>query len=145
DCCGPGNRHEETERPNDFRRPQNGSSSPSIGISQHKIASRMGRNAKKKQMEEILQLRLSKSVIGKGKKSRKIEKSKTDREVTSEVNKPLSFEDSLHDSNIMNRNQIILAGNENLDYRKIGLSPKEIFAFLSQLGVVEERNVEETV
>ncbi|GAB4829335.1 hypothetical protein Ancab_019004 [Ancistrocladus abbreviatus] len=101
DCRGLGNRREETERPNDFRRPVNGSSSPYAGISQHKIATRMGQNAKKKQMEEILQLQLFK--------------------------------------------RIILAENENPNCRKIGLSLREIYAFLSQLEVVEERNVEETV
>ncbi|GAB4853976.1 hypothetical protein Ancab_039244, partial [Ancistrocladus abbreviatus] len=145
ECCGPGNKCEEMERPNDFHKLVTGSLSPSAGISQHKVASKLGKNAKKKQMEEILQLRLSKRVIGKGKKSRKNEKSKIDREDTGEINGPLSFGDSLHDSNIMNRNQIILTGNENPEHGKFGLSPIEICVFLSQLGMVEERNVEETV
>ncbi|GAB4836736.1 hypothetical protein Ancab_001650 [Ancistrocladus abbreviatus] len=56
-----------------------------------------------------------------------------------------SFGDSLHDSHIMNRNQVLMAGNEHLGNGSPGLSPSAICAVLSQLGVVKESNVEEPV
>ncbi|GAB4829957.1 hypothetical protein Ancab_019603 [Ancistrocladus abbreviatus] len=107
ECCGPGNRGEEMERLNVFHKPVNGSCSPSARASQHKVISSFRRKAKKKHMEEILQLRLSKRVSSKSKKNRKKETSKTDREDTGEIHGPFSCWDSLHDSHIMNRNEIM--------------------------------------
>ncbi|GAB4854298.1 hypothetical protein Ancab_022884 [Ancistrocladus abbreviatus] len=145
DSSGLGNRLVGMENPDDLRWVVDGSKSPSRGMSQPKIASRQGRCVKKKQMNDILQLRLSKRVIGKGKKSKKIEKSRIEKEVIGEVTGQLSFGDSLQDSNIINYNQIILAENENPDCRKVAPSLREICAFLTQLGIMEERYEKEII
>ncbi|GAB4837472.1 hypothetical protein Ancab_002332 [Ancistrocladus abbreviatus] len=118
---------------------------PSAGPPHIKLVSRPTKPAQKKHLEDILQLRLSKRVICKGKKNRKVELTNLIGDDTGVNFGTSSFGDSLHDSHIMNRNQVLMAGNEHLGNGSPGLSPLAICAILSQLGVVKESNVEETV
>ncbi|GAB4829367.1 hypothetical protein Ancab_019038 [Ancistrocladus abbreviatus] len=118
---------------------------PSAGHPHIKLVSRPTKHAQKKLLEDILQLRLSKRVIRKGKKNRKVELTNSIGDDTG-VNLGTSASgDSLHDSHIMNRNQVLMAGNEHLGNGSPRLSPSAICAVLSQLGVVKDSNVKETV
>ncbi|GAB4838690.1 hypothetical protein Ancab_028235 [Ancistrocladus abbreviatus] len=143
--CGPGRRDGEKDKLHGIQKLACGLCSSSIGASQHNNISNFRRKPKKKHLEDILQLRLSKRVSGKSKKSRKKAISKLDREVSGDIIESFSCGESIHDSNIMNRNEIILAGTETIEGGKVGLSPSEICGFLSKLGMVQESNVEETV
>ncbi|GAB4824601.1 hypothetical protein Ancab_007474 [Ancistrocladus abbreviatus] len=118
---------------------------PSAGPPYIKLVSRPTKHAQKKHMEDILQLRLSKRVIRKGKKNRKVELTNLIGDDTRANFGASSFGDSLHDSHIMNRNQVLMAKNEHLGIGNLGLSPSAICPVLSQLGVVKENNVKETI
>ncbi|GAB4832642.1 hypothetical protein Ancab_006660, partial [Ancistrocladus abbreviatus] len=118
---------------------------PSAGPPHVKRLSRPTKHAQKKSLEDILQLRHSKRVIRKGKKSRKVEHTISIGDDTGVNFGTSASGDSLHDSHIMNRNQVLMSGNEHLGNGSPGLSPSAICAVLSQLGVVKESNVDETV
>ncbi|GAB4849338.1 hypothetical protein Ancab_004140, partial [Ancistrocladus abbreviatus] len=104
-----------------------------------------GSSHRKRYVKDILQLHLSKRAIEKGSKSKKFRGSRIERDDNGITARQPSSGESIKDSQIKNRNTIILATLNVLDHNKPNLSPKAIWDFISQLGAMEEMDEEETI
>ncbi|GAB4846357.1 hypothetical protein Ancab_025363 [Ancistrocladus abbreviatus] len=119
--------------------------SPPLGLTQLKTNRCKGKRTKKRLMEDILQMRLSKRVISKGQIRRKFGRHRNEMEANrGPLGQPSSSE-SIQDSQIINSNKIIMAKANSPECSELNPSPKEICEFLLQLGIVDERNEEDTI
>ncbi|GAB4825965.1 hypothetical protein Ancab_008833 [Ancistrocladus abbreviatus] len=85
------------------------------------------------------------TVIGKGNKNKKAKGARIEREATGVVVGQPSSRDFIKDSQIKNRNKIIIATSDAPDHSKPNLSPRAIWDFLLQLGVMEDMDEEEMI
>ncbi|GAB4836880.1 hypothetical protein Ancab_001791, partial [Ancistrocladus abbreviatus] len=77
--------------------------------------------------------------------SKKARGARIERDANGVVARQPSSGESIKDSQIKNRNKIIIATSDAPDHNRPNLSPKDIQDFLSQLVVMEERDEEETI
>ncbi|GAB4843509.1 hypothetical protein Ancab_013471 [Ancistrocladus abbreviatus] len=98
-------------------------------------AKQVGRRPRKKHIEEILQLRLSKRIPGKVKRRHFLKGQKHCDRLSPPGSTPSLTSNSITDDQIVNRNNIIRSGGENLTREEARISPQHIWDFVSQVGV----------
>ncbi|GAB4856775.1 hypothetical protein Ancab_014693 [Ancistrocladus abbreviatus] len=113
----------------------------SIPGAPHLQLDRGRRKCKKKSLsDDILQLRLSKRVIGKGTVHRRVGRIRSGMEDTTDPGGQISSGESICDSQFINCNKVILAQSPSPPCSESTLLHRQICDFLMNLGIVNESN-----